>query len=75
MSGNETPKQEFKRLLHGAIAPALQELHALCVVNKAPEEVISLFSIAVEDSMENRDTVRGLIDTTLEAFPPKFLED
>jgi hypothetical protein len=70
----ETPKEAFKRLMYRTIAPALQDLHALCITNKAPQEVIDMFSVAIEDAIENRDNVRGLIDTTLEAFPPDFLK-
>jgi len=67
---NETPKEKFNRLLFGQIAPALQELHALCALNAAPEEVTYLFSLAIED----HGTVRGLIDQTLEDHPVTFLE-
>jgi hypothetical protein len=69
-----SPKDRFKMLLHEQIAPALQDLHMLCSMYKAPQEVTDMFSVAVEDTLENRDTVRGLMDTTLEAHPLEFLK-
>ena len=69
MNNNETPKETFRRLLYKQIAPALQDLHTLCALNGAPEELTHIFSVAVED----RGTVSALIADTLAAHP--FLED
>ncbi len=66
----ESPKQAFDRLLYKTIAPALQDLYAICRLQKAPAEVSQLFSVEPFEP----GTIRNLIDRTLEEHPAKFLE-
>jgi hypothetical protein len=67
---NENPKLTYERLLHKQLGTALSELHTLCALQKAPEEVTRLFT--VEGGVPG--SVRDLIDRTLEEHPAKFLE-
>jgi hypothetical protein len=70
MSTNETPKETFERILYKTIAPALEELHTLCHLNKAPEAFTQLFHVGYGEE----GSIRTLIDRTTEEHPVKFLE-
>lgn len=69
-SYNESPKETFTRLLYKQIAPALQELHTLCKLNGAPEEVTRLFSVEFGEEA----SVANLIARTVGKNRPAFLD-